>query len=147
MEKEFVPYELALRMKKLKSMDKGFRHGFNEKTFAYFVEGFPNHKLIISNKPKLYSYEYNGGGPELISVPTWHSAFAWFRKKYSLYTELHKKFNGIGVSIILSEYRYDHRQDKEVEYHIPKYFGTIYRSYEEAELACLEKLIEIVESK
>jgi hypothetical protein len=37
------------------------------------------------------------------------------------------------------------RQDKEVEHHIPKYFGTTYKSYEEAELACLEKLIEIVE--
>ena len=74
-------------------------------------------------------------------------AFKWFREKYSLYTELHKKFDGIGVSIILSEYRHDMRQDKEVEYHIPKYFGTIYKSYEEAELACLEKLCEIVENK
>jgi len=130
MEKEFVPYDLALRMKQLKSMDKGFRHGFNEKTFAYFVEGFPNDKLIISSKPKLYSYEYNGGGPELISAPTWQSAFRWFREKHNL-------------SAVISQFGYCiENQYGQVIISAPDDCNPL--SYEEAELACLEKLIEIV---
>jgi hypothetical protein len=136
MEKEFVPYELALRMKKLKSMDKGFRYGFNEKTFAYFVEGFPNDKLIISSKPKLYSYEYNGGGPELISAPTYSQAFRWFREKYDLHHVIHN-FTALKGT------------DEEYLAEVGKADDTFSscRTYEEAELACLEKLIEIVESK
>jgi hypothetical protein len=117
MEKEFVPYKLAVKLKEL---------GFDE--------------------PCMASRDMNND-ENLIQIPLYQQAFRWFREKYGLYTEMHKKFDGIGVSIILSEYRYDMRQDKEVEYHIPKYFGNIYRSYEEAELACLEKLIEIIESK
>jgi hypothetical protein len=136
MKKEFVPYELALRMKKLKSMDKGFRYGFNEKTFAYFVEGFPNDKLIISSKPKLYSYEYNGGGPELISAPTYSQAFRWFREKYDLHHVIHN-FTALKGT------------DEEYLAEVGKADDTFSscRTYEEAELACLEKLIEIVESK
>jgi hypothetical protein len=136
MEKEFVIYELALRMKKLKSMDKGFRYGFNEKTFAYFVEGFPNDKLIISSKPKLYSYEYNGGGPELISAPTYSQAFRWFREKYDLHHVIHN-FTALKGT------------DEEYLAEVGKADDTFSscRTYEEAELACLEKLIEIVESK
>jgi hypothetical protein len=134
MKKEIVPYELALKMKKLKSMDKGFRHGFNEKTFAYFVEGFPNDKLIISSKPKLYSYEYNGGGPELISAPTWQSAFRWFREKYDLHYQLvpffsDKESHAVDYYLAIAQ----HRPPIQVN------------TFEEAELACLEKLIEIVE--
>jgi hypothetical protein len=127
MEKEFVTYELALRMKQL---------GFDKTCFGFY-DLWDNSKAIGGN------YPCDGTN----SAPLYQQSFRWFREKYSLYTELHKKFDGIGVSIILSEYRYDMRQDKEVEYHIPKYFGNIYRSYEEAELACLEKLIDIVESK
>ena len=136
MEKEFVTYELALRMKKLKSMDKGFRYGFNEKTFAYFVEGFPNDKLIISSKPKLYSYEYNGGGPELISAPTYSQAFRWFREKYDLHHVIH-------------QFTFKKGTDEEYLAEVAKADDTFSecRTYEEAELACLEKLIEIIEEK
>jgi hypothetical protein len=145
MEKEFVPYGLALRMKKLKSMDKGFRYGFNEKTFAYFVEGFPNDKLIISSKPKLYSYEYNGGGPELISAPTFSQAFRWFREKYDLYPSINI-YNDKWLCLIKSTVQ----SEIEVSGYIVDTINNghpTFNTYEEAELACLEKLIEIVESK
>jgi hypothetical protein len=129
MEKEFVPYELALRMKKLKSIDKGFRHGFNEKTSAYFIEGFPDKKLTISNKPKRYSYEYNGGGPELISAPLYQQAFRWFREKYNIHIRIEK---------------YD---ETKWWANWGSWTSEVYDSYEEAERACLEKLIEIVKQK
>jgi hypothetical protein len=140
MEKEFVPYELALRMKQL---------GFNETCLGYYA-GY----ILCTGQPREIHLDEDGNYKmsktesfPITVTPTYSQAFRWFREKYKLYTEIHKKFDGIGVSIILSEYRYDHRQDKEVEYHIPKYFGNIHKSYEEAETACLEELIEIVESK
>jgi hypothetical protein len=142
MEKEFVPYDLALRLKEL---------GFYEPCIAFYqVENFEKTPCGVDDKDEYirtgFSTCKNSEIPEhFTSAPLYQQAFRWFREKYSLYTEMHKKFDGIGVSIILSEYRYDMRQDKEVEHHIPKYFGTTYKSYEEAELACLEKLIEIVE--
>jgi hypothetical protein len=137
MDKEFVPYELALRMKKLKSMDKGFRYGFNEKTFAYFVEGFPNDKLIISSKPKLYSYEYNGGGPELISAPLFQQAFRWFESKGYRNYVASNKFGGE------VNYWFAITPPEELTYSDVEGRST----KEAAELACLKKLIEIVESK
>ena len=139
MEKEFVPYEIALRMKAL---------GFNEPCLAWFSDR--NIRVVGTNGCTVSHLPFNSSfkdDDEFVSAPTFSQAFRWFREKYNLYTEIHKKFDGIGVSIILSEYRYDHRQDKEVEYHIPKYFGNIHKSYEEAELACLKKLCEIVENK
>jgi hypothetical protein len=133
MEKEFVPYELALRMKQL---------GFDEPclaswSYTYELQNYAELKLgYIIDGPRNYT-----------NAPLYQQAFRWFREKYSLYTELHKKFDGIGASIILSEYRYDMIQENKVEYHIPKYFGHKYKTYGEAELASLEKLIEIVEEK
>jgi hypothetical protein len=135
MEKEFVPYELALRMKQL---------GFDEHCFRYIYTGDTgnNYDHYLMGESKNYNEDML-----CISQPLFQQAFRWFREKYSLYTELHKKFDGIGASIILSEYRYDMIQENKVEYHIPKYFGHKYKTYEEAELASLDKLIEIVEEK
>ena len=73
-------------------------------------------------------------------VPTWQSAFRWFREKYDKY--------GV-VNIDLS----NNLEDKIFVYMIEDKLGYIidrseeYQTYEEAELACLNKLIEIVKAK
>jgi len=109
MKSEFVPYKLALRMKQL---------GFDEPCMASRDMG-NNHGLI--------------------QVPTWQSAFRWFREKYDKY--------GV-VNIDLS----NNLEDKIFVYMIEDKLGYIidrseeYNTYEEAELSCLEKLIIIVES-
>jgi len=139
MEKEFVTYELALRMKHIKSVDKGFRYGFNEKTFAYFVEGYPNKKLVVSNKSKLYSYEYNGGGPELISAPLYQQAFRWFREKYGFNCMVDLCTTPIDFTESITTYYYKVNGNR--------YDDLFHKTYEEAELACLEKLIDIVENQ
>jgi hypothetical protein len=133
MQKEFVPYELALRMKQL---------------------GFDNVPCLAIwyNVPELDDYEFfdfsdhfsyqhyetqyyaNKGFKDAVLAPTFSQAFRWFTEKYKLH-------NGI-----VPYYDY--------YYYLIKDFinGEEYRSndlvectYEEAELACLEKLIEIVE--
>jgi hypothetical protein len=102
LELEFVPYELALRMKQLR---------FDEPCMASRDMG-NNHGLI--------------------QVPTWQSAFRWFREKYKFYASVvhMNKKNAFYITVYGEE---------KIEF----YFDT----YEEAELACLTKLIELVESK
>ena len=70
MEKEFVPYELALKMKEL---------GFDEPCFGYY-----NH--YIKGVPlNMCGSDYNGTGQP---APTWQSAFRWFREKYDLHISI-----------------------------------------------------------
>jgi len=136
MENEFVPYELALRMKRL---------GFDESCFRYYWERFENSPRMMnqygspksnSNLDRLAKTELKGlQGKSYCSAPTWQSAFRWFREKYSMYHQIHK---GYGWEGIVRE----SNNNESILWHD----GT-YNSPEEAELACLKKLIEIVENK
>jgi hypothetical protein len=114
MEKEFVPYELALRMKEL---------GFEERCFTRYYE---SGKLADS----LSYLHHNYFGQ--VNAPTFSQAFRWFREKYDLHGAVRKR-NGNG------NIYFEQIFDEDVLQNGP--FDT----YEEAELACLDELIEIVE--
>jgi hypothetical protein len=118
MEKEFVPYELALRLKEL---------GFDKSTFGGWCHPFNNHKPYL---------QLNQEGEYDISAPTFYNAFRWFREKYGMYS--HIKTSG-KISVLeftwVSNGKYGF------------FSKNGFETYEEAELACLEKLIEIIESK
>jgi hypothetical protein len=133
-----VPYQLALRMKFL---------GFNEPCFGYYES--QNEKLVISfnnlplteeqsKRPGLYTTDNrNGSLPQwAVAVPLYQQAFRWFREKYS-----YQSF--ISPSNELTYLAYDFTLKGFGGYFKSKQFKT----YEEAELACLEKLLEIVEEK
>ena len=120
MEKEFVPYELALKMKEL---------GFDEPCFAYYnyyIKGVPLN---------MYGSDYNGTGQP---APTWNSAFRWFREKYNLHSFNDCKWKNLGWEYEL------------VDLNKMESISTIgnygYNTPEESELECLKKLIEIVEN-
>ena len=123
MEKEFVSYEIALALKEL---------GFNEPCFAWYKNG----KLRI----ELYWNISDLRDEDCIS-PTFSQAFRFFREKYDLFgcidlhvsTPLHWYVRIDKISI--NDYVYHSEDDS-------KY----YIKYEDAELACLMKLIEIVEN-
>lgn len=128
MEKEFIPYDLSLKLKEL---------GFDEPCLKWSM-------WIDKGDYQCESYLYDlpideKGG---VSKPLFSQAFRWFRKKHYLSsTVIEQMFNSVAKSsFIINELKTE-----------PKYFKTktskIYLSYEEAELACLEKLIEIVERK
>jgi hypothetical protein len=128
MEKEFVPYELAVKLKEL---------GFNESQlgFSYMkfqCEGTPNAYIerVVPN------YLYNAHGL-LCTAPLWQQAFDWFRESHKL----------VG-SISLSRYK-DKYSSETYGYHISNYnYVAItynhYETYQEARKACLEKLIELI---
>jgi hypothetical protein len=103
MEKEFVPYELALKVKVL---------GFDEPCFGY----------------------YDGWA----SAPTFSQVFKFFRDNYRLSVLIYDCLDDYIGEIV--EWTLT---DDKIIHEVPNRIET----YEETELACLEKLIEIVESK
>ena len=123
MTKEFVPYELAVKLKEL-----GFNepcimqwHYTNDLLFCVDVRNYPKYKTNLESKSDSLG--------DCISAPTFSQAFRWFREKYEL----------VGVPTHQS---YDIWNTITGECFIEIY---PLNSYEEAELACLTKLIEIVE--
>ena len=131
MEKEFIPYELAVKLKAL---------GFDEPCFSFYMGGFKelgNISIVLPTN----IHESN------VLAPTFSQAFRWFREKYNIQGYIYSttvrgskngkhfsdycwNINGIDMPFLST----DARDMENV-------------TYEEAELACLEKLIEIVENK
>ena len=122
MNKEFIPYEQALELKEL---------GFDERCFKYYIETIEGDFILIDKKLNL----------DDVKATLYQQAFRWFREKYRLdsfikqtWTGTFQQDNGYSYSI-LQESDYD-------------YFLDLERfTYEEAELACLKKLIEIAKNK
>lgn len=120
-EKEFVPYEESLALKEL---------GFDEPCFAIYVD-----KQLHINATYQNHLEFKGW----VATPTFSQAFRWFREKYKL------KYC---IIPLVCEQGYSDLYESRIhqEKHSISRIGN-YKIYEEAELACLRKLIEIVIEK
>ena len=135
MENEFLPYELAVKLKEL---------GFDEPCL-----GFYNHQgqLILmaqedESSIEMYKNSYVEMGMQY-AAPLFQQAFRWFREKHNFVgTILGDGFNGE-----LKGYYYSITEQGWINYYESIDDGKWYESYEEAELACLNKLIEIVKEK
>ena len=115
---DFVPYELALELKQL---------GFNEPCLGYYLAS----TLFISN-----DNVYNSTDIPVIKAPLYSQAFRWFREKHDLNSFVqHYGKDGI-LDIIYFAYNIN-----------DNLYASDFRTYEEAEIACLRKLIEIVKNK
>jgi hypothetical protein len=117
--KEFVPYPLALRLKKL---------GFNEPCIGMYCKGvfYQLYRDMGNHIPNDVYRE--------VDAPTFSQAFRWFRKEYAMFHNIDR--------IFLDEFGYTISNEKDE----PLNFFD-FNSWEEAELNCLEKLIEITEYK
>jgi hypothetical protein len=118
MEKEFVPYEPSLALKEL---------GFDEPCLGVYYE---SKTFYIYTKSKGVKNSDKTSQSWVFTAPTYSQAFRWFREKYGYYYPIHRTTNNTN----------------QVLYSIGPYAGD-YFTYEEAELACLIKLIEIVKNK
>ena len=126
-DKEFVPYEPSLALKEI---------GFNEPWFGFFLSNERNKHTPTLNL-RIRKLNQDVVRDECCSAPTFSQAFRWFREKYTLYSI---------ISTIMHTYP-----------NLEFYFkiqglndGTMidkFNTYEEAEFACLIKLIEIVKNK
>jgi hypothetical protein len=131
MEKEFVSYEIALKLKEL---------GFDEPCLTYYYELTSNLRTHLAIDVR-NAWTYSGNKKLGFTLaPLYQQAFKWIREKHNI---------DISINTIYSKYN---------ENTIKQYSGVIdtktmytnvgfYDNYEEAQLAGLQKMIEIIKNK
>lgn len=120
MKKKFVPYEESLKLKQL---------GFDEKCFAWFDNS--NDNELELQKPTKNSKDFTKSSKHC-TAPLWQDAFEWFRDQKGLYVDIFvddDKTFGFMITYFVEEGRVDKPIQRE------------YKSYYEAQLACIRKLI------
>ena len=128
MKKEFVSYEIALALKEL---------GFDEPCFTYYKNDQLSNILELVKNSEMENV--NNEVDNYISAPTFSQAFRFFREKHNMLANVYSNASGFC-------YEYSdtiggtHRLDSGFDG--PNNSGC-WDSYEEAELACLQKMIEI----
>ena len=147
MEKEFVNYNQALKLKALGFDEPCLLHvthyGEMKETRSslwmlngYLAECNDDEKITIN-----YEFPNHPSNKEEywkeINIPTFSQAFRWFREKYNLKSWIEEYTK--------NKYIYEIRPHKIIDYKEGEIY--VYATYEEAELTCLDKLIEIVETK
>jgi hypothetical protein len=126
MKKEFIPNEQTLKLKEL---------GFDEDCVGYY-DGLGNPMV----KPMKHCP---------ISAPLYQQAFKFFREKYNLECSISR----MPPQIVIKSQASQGKIKKYLgfiwcEFSNPRGEASIYTdTYEEAELECLKKLIEIVEQQ
>lgn len=133
LEKDFVPYPLALRLKAI---------GFDKPCIAWYNE---DGKFMVLGQENTDFFHTTFPHPSITQAPTFSQAFRWFREKYEIF------------GVITSEKDDNYYNTEFFGYSVyktkvnaPLSIGLDLKenaSYEEAELTCLDKLIKIVESK
>ena len=125
MKNEFIPYEEALALKEM---------GFDEPCLGWYLPEIVDKGNVASVILGSYMTNWTKFGDRL-SAPTYSQAFRWFREKYMLYHSIEP----LGYNMCLG---------------LVGQLGNLkscntpnYGTYEEAELACLKKLIQIVKEK
>ena len=116
--------------------EKSYNMNVNSRTYeTWTVEEEEENKKTLLN--------YNDGDFEfttyrdVISAPTFSQTFRWFREKYNLHYIICKNMHMDG---------YGYREVIQITY-MKEDKNNIFKTYEEAELECLKKLIEIVKNK
>ena len=134
MKKEFIPYKQALELKEL---------GFDEPCLGYYYT-LNGKDWKFAEKSEYYRLddEINIGGKFSLQAPLYQQVFRWFREKYELDSEIYMNHE-YGVKF----YTYlVLKLEKSIVSHKSGY-AVKQNTYEEAELECLKKLIEIVKKK
>jgi hypothetical protein len=121
MEKEFVPYEQALELKEL---------GFDEPCFGLYH----NDKTFYPTQCKSHK-QFHG---QICLALLYQQAFSWFREKHNLWSMVYPR-EGWNYSI--------QRIDENITCTQESFHSIEINTYKETELACLNRLIEIVKEK
>jgi hypothetical protein len=119
MDKEFVTYEQALALKELGYDDISW---FDNQASLYDVNG--EHTMYTN-----YGVMYSGLSDGYIPAPLKQQVFRWFRDKY----DAHIHPRRIMPNVYIAEYGL--------------WASKSFDTYEEAENACIDKLIEIAKQQ
>jgi hypothetical protein len=135
LQKEFVPYELALKMKQL---------GFDEPCLAIYDNITDENDKDDSDR--FFYIRTEGWSKELFDkvtpVPLFSQCLRWFREKYQIEGFVHKSIEGNYYFVIKRTGNNENNM-----YEFTKTAPKIFDTCENAEVECLEKLIEIVKEK
>ena len=128
--KDFIPYQESLELKKL---------GFDEPCFFAFDNCSTPMRCsdLRTNEQKFNGVNYNSS--TYTSQPTFSQAFRWFREKHNLQSHIFLTYEGVTTNEH-NEYAFATLKAGGYDYMI----DDDNYPYEEAELACLRKLIQIV---
>ena len=133
MNKEFIPYEQALELKEL-GFDEQCLTSYNPKKelVGVFDTALQNDDVEVEDCFVSNSNVHT----TFVAAPLYQQAFRWFREKYELvsWVSLGSQNSREYIFGILTDSTF-----------IGSY-NTNFSTYEEAELACLKKLIEIVKN-
>jgi len=121
MNKEFVPYDIALELREI---------GFNEECFKYW-----NHSYSRNNPHKDLSL-FQNEHINTVKAPLFQQVFRWFREKHGLDHEIPYAGKPKEYHAFVKDYVYGNNGNS------PSVF-----TYEEAEIECLKRLIQIVKEK
>lgn len=131
-ESNFVPYQIAVDMKSIE---------FDEPCFGYYQQEWHDDGITqLEASLQMIVSKQHQHAFQLCSAPTYSAAFRWFREKY----------NHVGfIQIVEPEYGGEYGY---VIYYNPNHLSVHhwnkgFKTYEEAEQACLDKLIEIIKEK
>jgi len=142
MTKEFITYTQALALKEL---------GFDEPCFGYYYT-LNGKDWKFAEKSEYYRLddEINIGGKFSLLAPTFSQAFRWFREKYKLEGFILPQNQGAVIDeepiYFITIISYKNNKMEELFNSTNKETLLHYNPKEEAELACLIKLIEIVKN-
>jgi hypothetical protein len=136
MEKEFVPYEIALELKRLGFDEPCLKYRWNDETESYWMN--------IASEPNRWHFQEFWVGEEdsnvfTVSIPTYSQAFRWFRENHRIHVEINL------INLTISNVWYF--EVLNLRGKLNGYIETddvYFDSFESAELAGLEKLIEIL---
>jgi hypothetical protein len=134
MTKEFIPYEESLELKEL---------DYDKPCFGWYHDNILEVDFKIRANEIIKHHELLGRFKGCCLAPTFSQAFRFFREKYNILATVYSNASG---------YLYEwhdsiggtHRGWS--EYEGPN-DGGVWDTYEQAELACLNKLISIVKNK
>ena len=129
MDTEFIPYEQALALKEL---------GFDQPCIACYTpiewlkdKPYRLHGHYVNQFKEFFNSKLK---EENVATPLYQQAFRWFREKHNLIGLVDGGYDNsknIFTYVIWNDFRDD-------------IFDDYYSIYEEAELACLIKLIELI---
>lgn len=136
MEKEFVPYQIALELKEL---------GFDEPCFGYFLDGKLNfyHNTSVNDRTNSRAKYFISN---IITAVTYYQAFSWIKKKYKLHSWVTSKtIDGKSTVYIPHGRTIPDTIKKGLVVDIVPY--VTFKTEEEADLERLKILLELCQKK
>lgn len=129
LEQEFATYEQAVALKEL---------GFDYDCFLYWYKSEPENLL-------LRRHDHILNNTKCVPAPLKQQVFRWFREKHEFYYHI------FPLQITASD-KTGYRYSWEIYNHTPEWIANDeellgYLTYEEAEDACINKMIELTKTK